>query len=557
MTAGKNIDSNVVSTVLENILASPEFATSPRVSVAFRYIVEETLASRADRIKAYTIAVDVLGKGEGFDPASNPIVRVLAGRLRESLATFYKTPAGLDQPIVITIPKGSYVPVFSKVNSQKSHEFGGPEPEMPIAPPFSRTIAVEKFSVFTIEAVSDTSAVRSDMVSEGLQIELVDKLSRFKDIVVLEGEPENNVSPDEAAAVNRDQYSLSGKIRLSGARIIISAVLRRSDDKAILWSKTFDKTFHSADALFDIQSLIASDIAATLGQPYGTIGTRMAAVRSRLGEMDLDHYSALVDFYQFSNNKTDKNYDEVLINLEKATSEVPDFSSAWAALSWMYSYDQMNVSKKVDAPALNAKALDAAYKGVNTDPNNAMAYQYLATAKFNSGDYEGFRKAARISLNLNPNDAEVLADMGSHFIQLDNSDEGKLMLEKAMTLSPGHPPWYHLAITIYHYTRHESDRAIHHARQYAQEGSLSSNMLLAASLAQGNRVDEASEVYKRLLKSRPVFASDYHRIIQDWPLPQGMREMMLADLVKSGLEERVVSLDSKRDNTVEFSRKSL
>ena len=40
-----------------------------------RFVVEESLAGRADRIKAYTIATSVLGRDEAFDPQSDPIVR--------------------------------------------------------------------------------------------------------------------------------------------------------------------------------------------------------------------------------------------------------------------------------------------------------------------------------------------------------------------------------------------------------------------------------------------------------------------------------------------------
>lgn len=556
MGVQKKIEHTMVSEVLQNILTSPEFASSPRVSAALQYVVEETLAGRADRIKAYTIAVDVLQKDDGFDPSSNPIVRVLAGRLREALAAFYSSPIGLDQAIVITIPKGSYVPVFSRIDNRVSPEFGGEATDVKSPQPFSRTIAIEKFEVFSLEAVTDSSGGRSDLVSTGLQFELIDKLSRFKDIVVIEVDSDNPSPSGDLMDGNPSQYSLSGKIRLSGARIIISSILRRADDNAIIWSKSFDNTFNSTDALFDIQTSIASDIAAALGQPYGTIGTRIAAVRSRLGEMDLDHYSALVDFYQFMNNKTQKQYDEVLENLVVATTEVPEFSSAWAALSLMYGLDKYNVNKETDVGEVSAKALSAAYNAINADPNNAMAYQYLAIAKFNAGDNEGFRKAARISLNLNPNDAEVLADMGSHFIQLDNSDEGKLMVEKAMHLSPAHPPWYHLSLTIYHYTRHESERAIYHAGQFAQERSLSAYILLTASLAQANRTTEAEEVYQKLLLDRPVFAADYQRILDEWPLPGEMTKSLLTDLIKAGLQERVVTLETRGSNVTEFSRLS-
>ncbi|OUS04116.1 hypothetical protein A9Q96_14215 [Rhodobacterales bacterium 52_120_T64] len=537
MIARSLYSSDAVRSVLENILASRQFASSPQVSATLRYVVDETLDGRSDRIKAYSIAIDVLKKTEEFDPSANPIVRVLAGRLRESLTGYYDSEIGLKQPIVITVPKGSYVPVFSE-----PLEFvpAANDPEAASAPSFSRTVVIEKFDVFSGETASEATDVRSTLVREGLLVELIDKLSRFKDFVITEARQEVSGPNVVQLKLKPAEYSLSGKIRISEARIIVTPVLRRCADNAIIWSKTYDELFQNTDALFDIQASIGSDVAATLGQPYGTIVTKISATRPRVGEMDLDHYLALVDFYQYSNNKTDKNFEEVLAGLEKATAEVPEFSSAWAALSWMYTYDRYHVHTEVDPKENSAKALAAAQKGVYTDPENAMAHQYLAIVKFNDGDNDGFRKAARTALRLNPNDAEVLADMGSHFIQLDNSVEGKEMVEKAMELSPGHPPWYHFSIAMYHYTRKESAQAVNHSRHLLQEGSLSAYILLTASLAQGGQIEEAKDAYQKLLQNRPVFATNYLDILDKWPLPDGMREMLLLDLEIAGLHVNAI-----------------
>lgn len=535
MIAVVEYEGNAIRSVLKNILASPQFASSPQVSATLRYVVEETVEGRSDRIKAYSIAIDVLKKTAEFDPSANPIVRVLAGRLREALRAFYDSSDGLEQSIVITVPKGSYVPVFSGPSDIIKTETSDLLPDEEVSASFSRTVAIEKFDVFSGEAASEATDVRSALICEGLQVELIDKLSRFKDFVIIEAGPKVSGSNVLQFKKESAEYSLSGKIRISEARIIVTPVLRRRDDNAIIWSKTYDELFQNTDALFDIQATIAADVAATLGQPYGTIVTKIAASRSRLGNMKMDHYLALVRFYRYSNNKTNENFEQVLAGLEAATLEVPEFSSAWAALSWMYTDEKFHVNKNVDPKESIAKSLTAAQKAVYTDPENAMAHQYLAIAKFNNGDGEGFKKAARTALRLNPNDAEVLADMGSHFIQLDNSEEGKKMVERAMELSPGHPPWYHFSIAMYHYNRREPMQAINHARQLLHEDSLSAYILLTASLVQGEKMDEAQETYQKLLVNRPVFETNYQSIFDNWPLPHGMKEMLFHDLKKAGL----------------------
>ena len=100
-----------IRTQLDSILASPEFQLPERGRAFLRYVVEESLAGRAKRIKAYSIAVEVFGRDEGITP-DDPVVRIEAGRLRRALERYYLV-AGQSDPIRIDIPKGSYVPVFA------------------------------------------------------------------------------------------------------------------------------------------------------------------------------------------------------------------------------------------------------------------------------------------------------------------------------------------------------------------------------------------------------------------------------------------------------------
>lgn len=96
---------------IEAILASEDFVSAPKMRALLRYLVDATLAGDAERLKGYAIGVDVFERGTAFDPATDPIVRVQAGRLRKLLETYYRT-AGQDDPIRIEIPKGAYAVEF-------------------------------------------------------------------------------------------------------------------------------------------------------------------------------------------------------------------------------------------------------------------------------------------------------------------------------------------------------------------------------------------------------------------------------------------------------------
>lgn len=99
------------------ILAGPTFRRSRRSSDFLRYIVEETLSGRENRLKGISVAIDVFGRQSDFDPHSDPLVRVEALRLRNRLQRHYLAEGAAD-PLRIELQRGSYVPAFRFANEQ-------------------------------------------------------------------------------------------------------------------------------------------------------------------------------------------------------------------------------------------------------------------------------------------------------------------------------------------------------------------------------------------------------------------------------------------------------
>src|SRR5262245_48284191 len=96
---------------LARILDSPLFASSQRLSRFLRYIVERTCAGESRELKEFLIGTEVFDRDERFDPRLDSLVRVEAGRLRSRLIEYY-SGHGSQDPLIIRVPKGGYVPVF-------------------------------------------------------------------------------------------------------------------------------------------------------------------------------------------------------------------------------------------------------------------------------------------------------------------------------------------------------------------------------------------------------------------------------------------------------------
>ena len=94
---------------LERILASEVFSRSQQLRRFLSFIVEQSLAGQGHSLKESVLAHELYGKGTDFDGGTDPVVRVDARRLRDKLREYYE---GRSDPVVISLPKGSYVPVF-------------------------------------------------------------------------------------------------------------------------------------------------------------------------------------------------------------------------------------------------------------------------------------------------------------------------------------------------------------------------------------------------------------------------------------------------------------
>ena len=111
-----SMDAERVQTQLKRILSSRAFADAERGSRFLRFVVEATLKGRTSEIKESVIGVEVLSRSPSFDPKTDPIVRVEAGRLRSRLNTYYQNEGQAD-PVLISLPKGGYVPEFCENKS--------------------------------------------------------------------------------------------------------------------------------------------------------------------------------------------------------------------------------------------------------------------------------------------------------------------------------------------------------------------------------------------------------------------------------------------------------
>lgn len=118
---------------LQSVLQSPLFARSPTLSHLLSYLCEKKFSGETDRIKEYSVAIDVFDRAESFDQDTDSIVRVQANRLRKRLSEYYAAE-GANHAVHITIPVGQYVPEFQRISPSAAATPGAELPaEVPSA----------------------------------------------------------------------------------------------------------------------------------------------------------------------------------------------------------------------------------------------------------------------------------------------------------------------------------------------------------------------------------------------------------------------------------------
>ena len=111
--ASATIGPEEVREELERILSSKYFINAHKKKEFLRLICDFHLTGRAHELNEYILGYEVFARDNEYNPSGDPIVRVFAHEIRKKLENYYKTE-GINNPIRLTIPAGTYQPVFTR-----------------------------------------------------------------------------------------------------------------------------------------------------------------------------------------------------------------------------------------------------------------------------------------------------------------------------------------------------------------------------------------------------------------------------------------------------------
>lgn len=571
---------------LDRVLASDIFRSAPQLTSFLSYVVEQALAGRAGELKGYTIAVEAFGRPADFDPQSDPIVRVEAGRLRKAL-NLYFAAEGVRDPIRIAIPVGAYVPSFMQrmpaefepvatapepaspappevrprrlwlyaagsaalaavialaawhladigsppgagspgIEAQAPRPAGAVGPDQPAPPqPAEPATVAASLPVISVVVAGDIVDPAIEDAARLFMRHLVDTMARFDDLLVVKT-PGTAQRPEEGA-----DYVLTLNTARAGDNVEGFVRLSAAKDGRVVWTTSGERSLAAVSDGAELREL-AQRLAIRLAQPFGILHADL-----RLATLP----PGISCIYQALNFRRHMKADEHLTArncLDALIARDSEFHPAWSHLALLTADEYASGLNARPGSPLD-RALAAAINATRLAPASARAHQAMMETQFLRGMTEEALKSGREALARNPYDPDIMADLGARYVQLDRAAEGLPLLERAAALSNGRPSWYDVFLYFAAYLTGSQKLAENQASLIrAEETPLALVARAVASAAAGDR-DGLEEALRLLGQAEPLFALDARLFLARKGFSAPVIDRILAAISQAGLQPR-------------------
>jgi adenylate cyclase len=481
-----------IRTQMVRVLASKDFDASDRNRRFLDYVVTEAMAGRADRIKAYSIATQVFGRNEDFDPQQDAIVRIEAGRMRRSLDRYYLT-SGRNDEVRISIPVGSYVPAFMRHSGLgDGTESAG---EGALRKQGTEQEAVHRPTVHVCGFVPEGAAPGLADLAGSVTRRVIAALTRFTDLTV--------VGPDHTEeAVD---FVLSGAIAATDGKVVAEILLREAVHGHYIWSDFFECGSLSDDRVAQ-RIAIADRIVVAVGQPSGVLVSYLAQEAPNSSSAESKSFESVLRFHSYWRSFDPLQYDQVRQALEQTILRDPHYAEAFACLSQMYSNAiRFNYAGVAHDLHRLQRAISLAKQAVHLSPGSSRGYLALGIALWFDGQVENAITTLRKSRELNPNDMEVAAELGLRHCFRQDWDEGVPLIEWAYQRNAALPATHRIGLSMWHYHQGRFDQALVEARNMDMPGVIYPYVMIAISAHQMGRDKEAKSALGSILTLCPDY----------------------------------------------------
>jgi adenylate cyclase len=394
--------------------------------------------------------------------------------------------------------------------------------------------AQPSIAVLPLENLSGDAS--QEYFSDGLTQDITTDLSKFSNLFVVASNSAFTFKgkPSKAQDIGYKlgvRYLLEGTVQKTPDRLRVNAQLIDVESGNHVWAQRYDRGLGD---VFVVQEEILQNIVTALAVKVNS------AELKRVGHIETRNMDAY-DFYLQAKkvlNDPDKatveGNDETRHLLEKSIELDANFSMAYGLLSYVYVREYQNAWSE-DRNASLKKAEDYAHKELAL-ADSFDGHWSIAIVYSNQGEFEKSLNEYEIARSLNPNDPDLLAEMGEALIYAGKIETALAQIKDAIIRNPYPPPmWY----------RWNLGRAQYMARQYQEaidtiaminDPPIDVLLITAASKAQLGQLDAAKADMAKFSASDPNWS--IAKSAEYYYKNDGDRQHWLDGLRKAGLKEK-------------------
>ncbi len=282
-----------------------------------------------------------------------------------------------------------------------------------------------------------------EYVADGFTENIITALSRNKAMFVI---ARNSTFTYKGKAVDVKQvaedlgvrYVLEGSVQRSGDKVRVTAQLIDATGGTHVWAERYDRAW---DDIFAVQDEIAQTIAATLSGYKGTLQQAEYERALRKSPDTLTAHDHVIRGIVHKDRFTREDNLIAIEMFEKAIALSPDFALGYAWLAWAQVIEVFMGWSETPEETVGL-AFELAQTAISLDPSLDVARWALGGAYLAALDSAQSLVEIERALELNPNNADILADTAWPLAYLGRADEGIANVERAMRLNPYYPEWY-------------------------------------------------------------------------------------------------------------------
>ncbi len=340
--------------------------------------------------------------------------------------------------------------------------------------------------------------------SDGITEDVITNLSRFHNLFVISRSSSfayknRLLSAKQIGTELGVRYITDGSVRTAGNRVRISIQLVDTDKDQTLWTEHYDRLL---DDIFEIQDEISAIICnATSVKISAEETSRLKLILPR----DLEAYDNVLKGQQSVFRYTKQEMRMARELYEAAAKLDPRYGRALASIAktlnfeWLFSWAD-------ESEDTLSQALVIAKEAVLLDESDARGHAGVGFVSLYQKKHDASINAYQRALKLNPNDADVIADLAETYSHAGRSEESLELFRKAMHLNPFYPDDYLWCLggSYYNLKRYEDAINVVEQMNNPTEGS----RILAASYAQLGNLEKARIYARSTLEAHPNFSLD-------------------------------------------------